>query len=404
MGNLRTKKRGSSWEWSFETAKVDGKRHSMSKGGYRTKAEAVAAGTKAKAEYENAGRTFTPSKLSLGDYLDQWLEEHVKLNLAHNTYLAYENNVRIHIKPELGNYYLSSIQPDVIQKWIDRKKRAGYSINMVKSILTVLSGALNYAVMPLKYIDNNPCMYVKLQRLKEDPKLKEKREYICVKEDWEKIIERFPIDSNFYLPLQVGYHLGTRISETYGIDLSKDIDFDKKQINICHQLQKQEKQWFVKSPKYESYRVIGLDSFILDILKKEINTRKKNQIKYGKYFLKTYVSKDGSVMQLNANIQPPGGYKEIMPLSAKENGELMTPDSFKYCAKVIHQELDIPLFHSHSLRHTHGTILAENGANPKTVMERLGHKDIQTTMNRYVFNTEKMRQDAMRIWEAAINN
>ena len=59
MGELRTRKRGKTWEWSFEGAKVEGKRKSITKGGYRTKAEALAAGTQAKAEYDNAGRTFT---------------------------------------------------------------------------------------------------------------------------------------------------------------------------------------------------------------------------------------------------------------------------------------------------------------------------------------------------------
>ena len=92
-----------------------------------------------------------------------------------------------------------------------------------------------------------------------------------------------------------------------------------------------------------------------------------------------------------------------MPISVKENGDLLTPHSFKYCAKVIHEELGNPLFHSHSLRHTHGTILAEGGAQPKTVMERLGHKDIQTTMNRYVFNTEKMQDDSMVILAKGIS-
>ena len=50
MGQLRTRKRGSTWEWSFEGARINGKRNSISKGGYRTKAEALAAGTQAKAE------------------------------------------------------------------------------------------------------------------------------------------------------------------------------------------------------------------------------------------------------------------------------------------------------------------------------------------------------------------
>lgn len=51
---------------------------------------------------------------------------------------------------------------------------------------------------------------------------------------------------------------------------------------------------------------------------------------------------------------------------------------------------------------THGTILAENGAQPKTVMERLGHKDLKTTMEKYVFNTDKMKDDAVQIFMQAI--
>ena len=110
-------------------------------------------------------------------------------------------------------------------------------------------------------------------------------------------------------------------------------------------------------------------------------------LRYGPYYQKTYVRPDGAIVQYPADQNV--AYKEIMPLSVKENGELLTSESFKYCARVIHYELGLPLFHYHSLRHTHGTILAENGAYPKTVMERLGHKDITTTMNKYVFNTEK---------------
>ena len=70
----------------------------------------------------------------------------------------------------------------------------------------------------------------------------------------------------------------------------------------------------------------------------------------------------------------------------------------KYIRKVGN-----PLFHSHCLRHTHGTILAENGVNPKTVMERLGHKDIQTTLQTYTFNTDKMMSNAVDIFESAAN-
>lgn len=79
MGELRTRKRGKTWEYSFEGAKVEGKRKTISKGGFRTKTDAIAAGTQAKAEYDNAG------KMSVADYMNYWYEQYVLVNLRPNT-------------------------------------------------------------------------------------------------------------------------------------------------------------------------------------------------------------------------------------------------------------------------------------------------------------------------------
>lgn len=89
-------------------------------------------------------------------------------------------------------------------------------------------------------------------------------------------------------------------------------------------------------------------------------------------------------------------------MCVKDDGTFVSPDSFKYCARVVHYELGNVLFHAHCLRHTHGTILAEGGVNPKTVMERLGHKDIKTTLQTYTFNTDVMQNTAVDIFEQSL--
>lgn len=396
MGELRTRKRGKKWEWSFEGARINGKRQPISKGGYRTKAEAIAEGTKAKAEYENAGRIFKPSDLSVADYLDYWYENYVMRNLAPNTQIDYKGKIERHIKPILGKYKLVSLESDIIQKWIDKKKDEGYAQSMIKNMLSCLSGALNYAVQPCKYIKANPCFYVTVPKVPVKEDREAHTEYICIREDWQAIIQRFPEGSIFYLALLTGYHCGTRIGETYGIDLLQDIDFETNTLHIRHQMQKEQGIWRYRHPKYNSVRSIKIDPFYANALKAEIHTRKLNQIKYGQYFTKTYIKHDGDLIQATADTVLP--YREIMPICTRENGKLLTPESFKYCARVVHNELNNPLFHSHCLRHTHGTILAENGAQPKTVMERLGHKDLKTTMERYVFNTDKMQMDAVELF------
>lgn len=74
MANVSARKRGKFWEYRFESAKIDGKRRQITKGGYKTKKDALNAGNKALSEYNNSGLLFTPSEISVNDYLDEWLE------------------------------------------------------------------------------------------------------------------------------------------------------------------------------------------------------------------------------------------------------------------------------------------------------------------------------------------
>lgn len=399
MAEVTARKRGKTWSYRVELAPINGERQQKEKGGFKTKKEAIAAGTELMAKYNRTGDVFEPKNISCSDYLDYWLENYIKKQKSHNTYLDYESKVRLHIKPQFGAYRLSSIKARHIQEWIDNKKDQGYAKSMVKNMLACFQGALGYAVFPMEYIESNPCLYVKCGEIEEKEEQKEKNEYVCPDEEFKRIIKRFPVTSNFYLPLMIAYHLGTRLGETYGFDLIEDIDFKNHSISINRQMMKKNGQWCYAPPKMKSYRTIMMDSKIEKILLDEIDARKKNMNKYGEFYLKTYVQ-ENNIIQLPASVKVP--FKEVFPLSVRENGELFTTESFKYCSRVVHHELGNPLFHSHCLRHTHGTILAEGGASPKTVMERLGHKDIKVTMEKYVFNTAKMKTDAVAIFEEYI--
>ena len=84
------RKRGKTWSYYFDAAKINGERNKIEKGGFRTQKEALDARAAAIAEYNNSGRTFSPKEVSVADYLDYWLENAVKKNIDHgysyNTY------------------------------------------------------------------------------------------------------------------------------------------------------------------------------------------------------------------------------------------------------------------------------------------------------------------------------
>ncbi len=85
----------------------------------------------------------------------------------------------------------------------------------------------------------------------------------------------------------------------------------------------------------------------------------------------------------------------------KDNGDAFTNQTVKYGVKMIKKATGLP-FYFHMIRHTHATMLIENGANIKDVLERLGHTDIKITMNTYSHLTPKMRKQTVDIFEKAI--
>ncbi|WP_436967967.1 tyrosine-type recombinase/integrase [Bacillus mycoides] len=50
----------------------------------------------------------------------------------------------------------------------------------------------------------------------------------------------------------------------------------------------------------------------------------------------------------------------------------------------------------HDLRHTHATLLLKQGVHPKIVSERLGHKDVFITLNRYSHFSPGLQKDAVK--------
>lgn len=161
------------WEYRFEAAKVDGKRKHISKSGFRTKKEALEAGTKALAEYNNTGLHFEPTEISVADYLDYWFEQYVKINLKYNTQENYRRLIDGHLKPRFGTYKLKALSSSVLQEYANELKGNGFSKSHVEGILSTFSGALDYAIEPLRYIKENPMRFVRIPLIEKRTKKKD---------------------------------------------------------------------------------------------------------------------------------------------------------------------------------------------------------------------------------------
>ena len=373
-GSVR--KRGDKWYYAFEGAKVNGKRKRIERPGGYTKAEAQTALRKAIREYEN-GEQIDLSNISVSDYFDYWFKNYVERNLKYNTQQNYKNVIEKYIKPEIGKYKLKSIGPAKLQELVD-KLPDGFDNPLAKHsveiIVTVIKGAFKRAVYPWELLKSNPSVYIEMPKY--DQQMKQTREdlKIITTDQYFMLLDRFPVASPFHLPLVISFHTGLRRGEVCGLQWS-DISFTDKTLSVKRMMLNTKNGSFeLGTPKTQSsYRTISLDDMLIDELKAAKKYQMENKMRYGKY------------------------YFDSPFVCTKQNGEPVTPNSIKYFSSRVKKYLGFD-FNFHSLRHTHATMLLEDGAKSKAVQERLGHSRISTTMDKYVHITKKMKKETVDLF------
>lgn len=370
------RKRGNSWYYYFEAGKVDGKRKKIERKGGGTKKEALEALRNALNEFNNTGSFLDESNISVSDYLDYWYKEYVMINCKFNTQEYYKQCIKNHIKPYFGIYKLKQITTKSLQEFINYKFINGAAKHTLKNYLGILTKSFSMAVYPYKLLKIDPSVHVKMPKY---DNIKREEFKILSIEDYNRIIERFPVGSSFYIPLQIAFHTGMRSAEVCGLTWDC-IDLDNKKIEVEKILVYKGKGISdLGTPKTpSSYRTISIGDTLIDILKKHKKWQEKNIKDYGEY------------------------YNHSNFVCTKENGENITTNSIKYLSRVVNLELGID-FNFHALRHTHATMLLEAKANIKDIQRRLGHSRLSTTMDIYSHVTNQMKDDTVDIFEHIIN-
>ncbi len=396
MAKVNTRKRGKSWEYYFEAAKIDGVRSKISKSGFNTQKEALAAGTKALNEYNNAGLHFVPSEISFSDYIDFWFKEYAEVNLKPETLVNYRKRIKNHIKPAFAKYKLKSITATILQAFINQKFNEGYSRNSLKSMKGILSKSFMCAVEPFGLIQSNPMVFVKVPSERAKSEIPTRKDpHIYITKEWiDKIFKRFPKGTSTYIPMCFSYRCGTRPGESFAFEW-EHIDFEKKQIHIKQQVQWNniEKVWYFSDPKYDSFRTVDVDDEFMKVLSEEYENQQRAKEFYGKHYTRLYEND-------NRELNTDGIGREIHLVCVRQNGEFIIPRSMQHTSSIIHHELGFTDFDMHSLRVTHATMLIENGAPVKYVQNRLGHKKLEVTMQIYTKLSPLMIEHGKSILES----
>lgn len=385
---VRTRKRGKTWSYIFEAGQVNGKRKVVEKGGYATEKDAYNAGVEKYTDFMHGDIGITSEAITLKDFMTNWLEEVVSLNVKPTTMQIYQSYFKNQILPHIGEVKIQELTPAILDNWIRGLQKAGLSRNTILSVYIFLQHALNYAVYPTQLISSNPAVYIKVP--KNAPKNIIKR-HIITPAQFRALLEKYPFGTILYIPLLLLYYTGMRLGEVLGLMWS-DIDFEAKKIKLSRQIVYiKERGYSLSTLKTESSkRYILIDDFLLSELKRWQAQQAENENQLGNSYIYTYLENDGHIVRQSKGLPAPAGEK-VSLICTRDNGHLILKE---YVVKLLRQEG----LNAHSFRHTHATLLIENGATPKEVSGRLGHSNIFITQNLYTHVTEKMSENATSIF------
>lgn len=409
------------YEYCFELAHEGGKRRRRTKSGFATKREARAAGRQALYEYENVGEVVVDNNISYSDFLDFWIENDCKNTCKEQTIKGYEKKIKLYIKPELGAYRIKSINKDNLQAFITDLYNDGFSVNTVTSSKGLLTKSFNFAV-DRNYIPASPAVNLVIPKNKQpDRPTRFKQHFFLEKDQVDKIFERFPKGTSSFIPLKIAYHTGMRPGEVFGL-IWDDIDFMNKTITVNRQVQwyagkrtEEEKKrtngtsesngyWYFCEPKYKSYRTIDIDDTLLDILKEEYEKQQRACEYYDEYYSHYYSDFKVTDEILRRNTVFPQNRigetcteHEVNFVCRREDGSYVSSRTMQHVSRIVHMQLVITDYDTYSLRHTHGTMLVEQGADIIYVQRRLGHKSAGA---KPVRNPEREKPK----WEDTITN
>ena len=311
----------------------------------------------------DSGTFIEPSRLTVGEWLDMWLADYVKISVKLTTYQTYERKCRGNIKPHLAAVKLSALTAPAIQKMINRLNE-DLSPKSVKCIHGILHKALQQAVS-LGYIRANPADACKL------PKLVKKEITPLDKEEISAFIDAVR-GHEFETLYLVTLFTGVRQSEAIGLRW-RCVDFETGRILINGQLLRDYAAggyYFDESTKNNKSRHIAPAKFVMAALKKH------------------------KVEQMKARMLAGSAWIESDYVFTNESGEHLKHVTVYKGYKRIVSELGIPTARYHDLRHSYAVAAIRAGDDVKTVQENLGHHTAAFTLDQYGHVTENMKRES----------
>ena len=312
-----------------------------------------------------------PQRLTLGEYLHQWLDGYVKTNCSPRTLDGYHTIMRCHLIPNLGMIPLAKLQPQHIQQYYAQAlsdgradEKGALSARSVLHIHRVLFQALNYAVKQELLIRN-------VAELVDPPRAKKAEMRTLTPKEVSRLLNAAK-STHYYPIIYTAINTGLRQAELLGLRW-RDIDLDLASLSITQVLYKRRGVCQFKQPKTEhSRRRLDLSPSLALFLRQYKAQREAERLLLGK---------------------PLSDYDLVF---SNINGAPMDPGTLTHNFARIARRTGLEGTRFHDLRHTFASLMLLAGIHPKIVSEMLGHSSVAFTLDVYSHVIKGLGQAAMR--------
>jgi integrase len=315
----------------------------------------------------NANLVPGASKLEVGAFLVDWLENKHKPEIAITTYRRYESLVRVHVIPAIGDLKLQAVTKHHINALMNQMKVNGQSDRSRQQTRAILSAAFNEALeddlVAINPVKNSRKIDVNSPQI-----------HPLTLDEVKHLLQETK-DARMNARVRMAVIYGLRQGEALGLQW-KDVDFDKGTVFIWQQVQKFGKQFhFVKLKTESSVRTLKLDSETLDSLK--AHRAKQNELR----------------LRLGSE------WNDFDLLFPGQHGQPCDSgtDHRQWCSALANAGLEPKRLHD--ARHTAGTLLFDQGVDIEVIRRFLGHSNILLTSKTYVHHSARQLEGAANLIE-----
>lgn len=296
------------------------------------------------------------------ELVEKYLEQ--KKNVRPTTAAGYKTVVNVLKKDKFGSQKIGHINIMDAKAWIlklQSEDRKSYS--SIHTIRGVLRPAFQLAY-EAEIIHKNPFDFELHNFLINDSV---KREALTAKQerDYLQFIKQDEHFSQFHDGIYLLFKTGLRIGEFCGLTL-KDIDLEKRTINVDHQLQYvgNKGKYIEKTKTDAGTRVLPMSDDVYETIKRVVSSRKKPKVE-------TMIDGYTGFLFLDNRGKP------MMPYQWEKKFQ----HSVEKYNKIYRVQL--PKITPHVCRHTFCTNMAKRGISVETLKYLMGHTDISVTSNVY---------------------